>query len=371
MICFGGMEKNGELTIFNDLFWFDLEKCKGKSIETTMKKRYGHSACVHQNCMYVYGGYDEVDLNLLPEDNFLCLNLETMEWKKLESNGDVPVPRNGQTLIVWNDQLIMFGGLKGIEGGYRHILCNDLLYAYSFADSLWKRVKFWGEFPIKSTLHTSEIHNNNMYVLYGEAWNGHLRNEIYCLNLETMEWKNLLGTQHTLINEWCFKHGYICIFCTNKLKVRGRYHCVKCFGPICQSCYDKGKFNGKNCNHQFVKINRFWELYEYFMSPKAPVKSGKFDGRNRSLKNRKDPERSVEKKDKKKSEDSENMSPFSPSLISSNGSELFAMKLKIIDLETYVQELEAKLLEKELIIEGFRRSNDINDMELKDFNILK
>lgn len=45
--------------------------------------RDGHSACVINNCMYIFGGYEE-DTDMFSQDVHV-LDLKTMEWKYVKA----------------------------------------------------------------------------------------------------------------------------------------------------------------------------------------------------------------------------------------------------------------------------------------------
>lgn len=273
VFIFGGMDSTKGMKVYNNLLEFNLkeEKIKFLNLKENISPRYGHSSVVYNGTMITYGGADDKG-NISSDNNFFGLNLKTLIWKRLESNGDIPTPRNGMSLNIYkNEKLILFGGLKNFESEKFH-LSSDLLYEYNLKTETWKKIKLNGEFPIKSYLHRADIIDDSMYISFGMTWNTHLRNEIYELNLLNWNFKNLNRTQKNLIGEWNRKYGYICIFCVERLKRSQRYICLECFGNICENCFNEKRINSKLCNHSFVLVSNFSESYEYFTSPKAPVK---------------------------------------------------------------------------------------------------
>lgn len=269
---FGGMDFTKTLKVYNYLLEFDLdnEKIKPITMKENIKERYGHSSVIYGDSMITFGGAN-LDGNLSSDDNFYELNLTNFKWKKMKSEGETPTPRNGHTMNLFQDKLILFGGLKQFESE-KFIFNHDLLYEFNLKTETWKKLNFTGEFPIKSYLHTANIYQDSLYISFGMSWNTHLRNEIYVLNFENMTFKNLNRSQKNLIWEWNRKHGYICIFCVEKIKRSSRYICLECFGSLCETCFENKTHKGKQCDHSFAKVDKFIEMYNFYSSPKAPIK---------------------------------------------------------------------------------------------------
>ena len=50
-------------------------------------------------------------------------------WKKVELNGEKPLPRNGHSMVFYKDNLVIFGGVIEEKGGnkvHEDLLCYDI-----------------------------------------------------------------------------------------------------------------------------------------------------------------------------------------------------------------------------------------------------
>ena len=73
------------------------------------KGRFGHTACVHEDRMYIFGGRDTTfynDVWSLPLDG----SMEAAQWRLEAPLGNPPRPRAGHTSVVVGDQMFIFGG---------------------------------------------------------------------------------------------------------------------------------------------------------------------------------------------------------------------------------------------------------------------
>ena len=71
--------------------------------------RDGHSACVVNGAMYVFGGYDEHNEHERPVQVFrLCL--KQFEWTLVRCRGHLPLYRDFHTATAIGDKMFIFGG---------------------------------------------------------------------------------------------------------------------------------------------------------------------------------------------------------------------------------------------------------------------
>ena len=76
-------------------------------------QRYGHTVSAYGHKIYLFGGRN---------DNFPCNTLyvfdtETYQWSRPKITGNVPAPRDGHSSCVINDCMYIFGGYE--ETNYR------------------------------------------------------------------------------------------------------------------------------------------------------------------------------------------------------------------------------------------------------------
>jgi len=79
--------------------------------------RWGHSAAVYEDNVYIVGGRNDVDLC-----DLFCLESETMKWHEIKLKQPLPKPRRRHSSIFVNSSLVMFGGFDGDFFNDLHIL---------------------------------------------------------------------------------------------------------------------------------------------------------------------------------------------------------------------------------------------------------
>jgi N-acetylneuraminic acid mutarotase len=102
------------------------------SIETVSEEcpepRAGHSAILFEDKMYVYGGKNEENNKL---NDFWSFDLTTFEWQRLADADNVGLSRSGHSVCVYENHMIVFGGIHEITKEL------DDMFAYSFRDQKW------------------------------------------------------------------------------------------------------------------------------------------------------------------------------------------------------------------------------------------
>jgi hypothetical protein len=70
------------------------------------------------NCLIIFGGRNDtlLERTMNEKENFLndawLLNLETLNWIKVHSIGEVPTPRYLFSTAIFGSRLVIFGGLN-------------------------------------------------------------------------------------------------------------------------------------------------------------------------------------------------------------------------------------------------------------------
>lgn len=72
------------------------------SKESTITKRYAHSAVVHENSMYVFGG---CTCSMTTFNDLWRLDLSRREWVRPLTMGNYPSPKACSTMICYKDYL--------------------------------------------------------------------------------------------------------------------------------------------------------------------------------------------------------------------------------------------------------------------------
>lgn len=71
-------------------------------------KRYGHTAVVYGNKVYIWGGRnDKASCSVL-----FCFDTEWHCWTAPKTTGTIPMGRDGHSACVWKNYMIVFGGYE-------------------------------------------------------------------------------------------------------------------------------------------------------------------------------------------------------------------------------------------------------------------
>jgi len=113
---------------FGDLHCLDLSSMAWSSPNTTGPKpspRFGHTALLIGESLLVHGGFCMDSADLATKDNsghllrncylndMRVLDLGRMLWSRLRSHGEPPTGRYAHTMVLSDDDAVMFGGWSG------------------------------------------------------------------------------------------------------------------------------------------------------------------------------------------------------------------------------------------------------------------
>jgi N-acetylneuraminic acid mutarotase len=159
LYTFGGW--NGfSRTWYNDLHVFDFKTRHWRAIHPkgpVPTKRTSHSAVIYNNKMYVFGGFSgEEYLNDLFE-----LDLQTETWTEITSlyKGDIPAARSRFCAAVHENCMYILGGWNKV--GY----FNDF-YMYNFDTRVWSNVTN-SNFTIPCISQYSLATDGNFFYVFG------------------------------------------------------------------------------------------------------------------------------------------------------------------------------------------------------------
>lgn len=160
LYIFGGFDGHART---NDLYQFDIETCHWTQIlpstleSTIPTPRHSHSAVVYNDNMIVYGGYDGGYRSDLHKYSF-----STNTWTRVDPSGRSPRPRYRATCVVHRDQCYLHGG----HDGTRHLMDT---HVYDILKNSWKQVEANGTPPVHRDSHVSMIYADSMIVFGGAA----------------------------------------------------------------------------------------------------------------------------------------------------------------------------------------------------------
>ncbi|VDN07939.1 unnamed protein product [Thelazia callipaeda] len=113
--------------------------------------------------------------------------LDTSSYLPLFVDGMVPDGRINHTAVIFNDEMVVYGGKTNLRGR----LPRET-YAYNFKQRKWRllriNVRFQGDVPVGRVFHTSCVIGTKMYV-FGGISNDLRDQSMMILNLEKNQWE--------------------------------------------------------------------------------------------------------------------------------------------------------------------------------------
>ena len=144
--------------------------------------RYGHTAAVHENFIYFFGGDGSTSKQL---NTVVRLDTESNSLTEIPTRGDRPSPRSGNSAVIWDSSMYIFGGRDGNN-------FFDDIYQLKLANRRWEKVDPTTDVrcPARSR-HSSVVHNGKMFAFGGEIGGeaGHCYRDLYVFNFEKRCWK--------------------------------------------------------------------------------------------------------------------------------------------------------------------------------------
>lgn len=216
----GGRNDRGTCPV---LFCFDTIWHCWTAPETTGNiplARDGHTACIWKNYMFIFGGYEE------DSDNFArsvyYLDLTKMHWSYVYSTGIQPADRDFHTTVCIKDKIYLFGG-RG-TASYREAVFGNIetyspiLWCFDPVTFTWCKPKVSGDIPFGRRSHSAFVYNDKMYIFggYNALQRTHF-NDLYEFNPESNTWKNL-----NILGEYpCERRRQSCVVVNNRVFLFG------------------------------------------------------------------------------------------------------------------------------------------------------
>ncbi|KAL4170837.1 hypothetical protein KRP22_008940 [Phytophthora ramorum] len=163
--------------------------------------RKSHSAVVHKDSFYVFGGYDG-DKRL---NDFFSYNFLTQTWTNVFVNaGQQPTPRYGHASVVYDNAMYIFGGSDShydresmssrssseygrLDSG-RHV--NDM-HSFNLETNSWSLIRTTGEVPYPREGGTMIVHETTCLLFGGYDHDLGYLNDVHIFNFETRVWSSL------------------------------------------------------------------------------------------------------------------------------------------------------------------------------------
>eukprot|EP01129_Flabellula_baltica_P009420 TRINITY_DN3845_c0_g1_i1.p1 TRINITY_DN3845_c0_g1~~TRINITY_DN3845_c0_g1_i1.p1 ORF type:complete len:998 (+),score=177.58 TRINITY_DN3845_c0_g1_i1:1-2994(+) len=190
-IIFGGrIKKRLKWKIFDDLYFYNIETGIWKQIPVINPPagRFEHTASIIGDKMYCFGGNIG---NKTSVNDFFSLDLGSLqtEFQHVQVKTTSPSPRFGHTANVYEEKIYIFGGFNGRD------YFNDLHIFYP-QKSQWVSPQVSGHIPFGRYRHSACIFDHYL-VISGGQYEEQLLNDIWILNL-TPNSENILEWHHVL-----------------------------------------------------------------------------------------------------------------------------------------------------------------------------
>lgn len=161
-----------------------LPKPEEPSYLVTPYQRYGHTAIAIEERAYVWGGRNDRN----GADNKLyCFNTVSLEWSQPDVDGQLPGARDGHSACVINNVMYIFGGYED----YVEKFSNEV-HALDFNTMTWSLVRTQGKPARWRDFHSATGIGDCMYIFGGrsdKAGPYHTNNELYCHKLQVFNTK--------------------------------------------------------------------------------------------------------------------------------------------------------------------------------------
>ncbi|KAJ4785310.1 Galactose oxidase/kelch repeat superfamily protein [Rhynchospora pubera] len=192
LIVIGG-SRNGRY--LSDIQVFDLRSFKWSTVQLTMNPKHlesdgsisgqvfpasaGHSLVRWENKLLVVAGNSK-----MPSDTVRVyqIDLETCTWSPVNTDGEVPISRGGQSVTVVGSRLYMFGGEDK-----KSRLLNDF-HVLDLETMTWEVAETRGTAPGPRFDHIATVHAEQYLLIFGGSSHSVCFSDLHLLDLETMEW---------------------------------------------------------------------------------------------------------------------------------------------------------------------------------------
>lgn len=195
---FGG--DNGK-HMLSDLLRFDVkDKSWGRAFTTGAPPapRYHHSAVVHENSMFVFGGYTgdiHSNSNLTNKNDLYEYKFTTGQWLEWKSESSLcprmPVPRSAHGAAIYDSKLWIFAGYDG------NARLNDMWTISLLGDSkTWEEVPQRGDCPPTCCNFPLAVARDSIFVFSGQS-GAKITNSLFQFHFKEKFWTRI-STEHIL-----------------------------------------------------------------------------------------------------------------------------------------------------------------------------
>jgi F-box protein 42 len=157
----------------------------------TISKRYSHTAVIHENSMYVFGG---CTCSMTTFNDLWKLDLSKRQWVRPVAMGTYPSPKACSSLVCYKDLLVLFGGWAYPPSYplYQSWHLFNELHIYDIIANRWTCINTTNA-PPPTAGHSVSVVGEWMIMFGGihkpsTAVHCEKSNDVWKLNLETWSW---------------------------------------------------------------------------------------------------------------------------------------------------------------------------------------
>jgi len=189
-------------------------------------KRTSHATAADASGrLYVYGGYD-ADGNFLDDIWSLKVSGDEVQWARAVPTGEVPQAREGHSLTLVDQKLVLFGGYTADGKDV-----NDV-HVYDPSSQRWSELELAGNAPQPRQAHSAARHGHEVIVAGGCDVSGarpECFNDVWSLSLIDLRWKQRSAAG----NAWKPREGHSSSFVGGRLFSFGGCELgSNCFGDV-------------------------------------------------------------------------------------------------------------------------------------------
>ncbi|KAK6104668.1 Kelch motif family protein [Brugia pahangi] len=139
----------------------------------------GHTVVAYERKIFLWGGFQ---VSRRTTHQLFCYDTERHIWTTVSCTNAPPLPRFGHTAVVYNDMMIIFGGID------QNFSTPDHIDVFNFKSQKWIKWSVTGKLPEAREFHTACVIGNKMYI-FGGVGVPMYELQISFLNLETRHWE--------------------------------------------------------------------------------------------------------------------------------------------------------------------------------------
>lgn len=133
-------------------------------------RRSKHTVVAYKEAIYVFGG----DNGKSMLNDLLRFDVKEMSWGRAFSTLTPPAPRYHHSAVVHNNSMFVFGGYTGDIHSNSNLTNKNDLFEYKFLTGQWIEWKFTGKTPVPRSAHGAAVHDNKLWIFAGYDGNARL-----------------------------------------------------------------------------------------------------------------------------------------------------------------------------------------------------